>query len=81
MAKIDLKVTGLQHKTGVSSKSNNEYDFYVLHGIYESPDTEGAATFQATVGNELVPFLKVGNVYPVIYHFFKGKPQIDYVVT
>lgn len=75
--KKTVKIVGIEHKSGTSNRTGNPYDFYVMHGTYTNPETEGIATFSAPIPDHSAEMAVIGNEVLVLSHFYNGKETID----
>ena len=78
--KREIKVVGIEHKTGVKKGTTEAYDFYVMHGIYPNGDTEGYATMSVIVPDSEVSRLKVDETYTVFTHYWNGRESLDAIL-
>lgn len=66
---MKIKVIGKQHKQGVSQKTNNAYDFSIVHYVGSSPWVEGECGQSMNVDPSLMPYaaIKIGSTYDVSF--------------
>ena len=64
---MKIKVIGKQHKVGTSQKTNNAYDFSIVHFVGNSPWVEGECGQSINVDPSLMPFsqIRIGASYEV----------------
>lgn len=73
-----VEIIGIQHKFGKNDKG--EYDFYLLHAINvgEEANVEGQEAIVATIRDEDLPYVRIGDVKEIFIQFYKGRANVAY---
>ena len=74
------KIVGIGHRTGISKKTNNPYDFYIAFTTYHENGVEGIATGQHFINDYDVVSLIIGNEYDIISHYVNGREYVDAII-
>lgn len=69
---------GMEHIKGKNKKTNNDYEFYVLHVVYEKSKTLGQATAQVSCNPEVIQDeLNIGDELEFVYQVdFNGYTKL-----
>lgn len=78
--KKQVQIVGISHITGVSNKTNKEYDFYQIHATYPDEKTEGLSVVSLVCPDCEVPMIKVGEEVTIFTHFYNGKECLDAIL-
>lgn len=78
--KKQIKVVGLQHKKGISTRMKEPYDFYVMHAVYSDPDTEGICCLSVTIPEQEASAIVIGEEFTFYSHFYNGKECYDAIL-
>lgn len=75
--KKTVKIIGKEYKAGISKKTNEPYELYVLHGTYEKDNVDGECAWSAVVASSYATRTSVGDEVIIESHFIGGKEIID----
>ena len=78
--KKQIKVVGLQHKKGISTRTKEPYDFYVMHAFYTEPDTEGNCCLSINIPDYEATAIVIGEEVTLFSHFYNGKECYDAIL-
>lgn len=76
--KKNVKIVGIGHIA--VEKNGKAYDFYQIHGLTTSEKVEGDAVICATINDNEVSDLCIGNEYTMFTHFYNGREIVDFVL-
>lgn len=72
-----VKIIGREHKSGISKKTNEPYELYVLHGTFKNENADGECAWSAVVASSYATRTNIGDEVVIESHFINGKEIID----
>lgn len=79
--RANITIVGLgQRKSGVSQKTNKNYDFQPVSFLYDDPYTTGQKAVTANVPGadiDSMGGLKIGQAYDAVFHNYNNTVVVD----